>query len=130
MPVSFGFHSSAIDPAAKEYIDFLKMNTFNTPVLALISCIFVNQLTEIPKDYFWDVVRRPIQFQKAIDHLEKRHECIYLDLGPSGTLANFTKHNLTRDSRSQCYSIMTPFRQELKNLMTIETLFRNPIFKI
>ncbi len=128
LPVSFGFHSSYIDAAKAEYTSLLKMKLFNKPIIGFISCLFGNQLMEIPENYFWNVVRRPIQFQKAVRHLEKAHECIYVDLGPSGTLANFVKNNLLQNSGSQCYSIITPFNQELKNLMKIETLFQRSIW--
>jgi len=124
LPVSFGFHSSYIDAAKAEYISFLKMKSFNKPTIGFISCLSGDQLTEISENYFWDVVRKPIQFQKAIRRLEKVYECIYVDLGPSGTLANFAEHNLNRDSGSQCYSILTPFNEEIKNLRKIEALFK------
>lgn len=123
LPVSFGFHSSYIDPAQEEYIRFLRGKSFNKPALALISSLTGEQLSEIPEDYFWKVVREPIRFQKPIQELEERVAgCIYIDLGPSGTLANFTKKNLSQDSNSQCYPIITPFNQELKNIKAINDL--------
>ena len=36
-------------------------------------------------------------------------EHLYLDLGPSGTLANFVVRNLAPSSRSRGNAIMTPF---------------------
>ncbi|TCS93655.1 acyltransferase domain-containing protein [Hazenella coriacea] len=125
LPVSYGFHSSLIDPAERAYKDFIKMKNFKTPLIPLISCLQGERVTEVDRFFLWDVVRKPIQFQKAIQYLESRHECTYLDLGPSGTLSNFLKQNLSIKSRQRCYSIMTPFNQELKYLKIIEESFRD-----
>lgn len=43
--------------------------------------------------------------------------------GPSGTLANFTKRNIDRDSRSESYAIITPYHQDIKNLERVVGLF-------
>ena len=40
----------------------------------------------------------------------------YIDLGPSGTMANFVKYNLKPDSISKTFNIIAPFDNELKNL--------------
>lgn len=125
LPVSFGFHSSYIDAIQAKYTSFLAKMSFHKPVFPFISSLNGEQLTELPVNYFWDVVRKPIQFQKAIWQLEKKHECIYLDLGPSGSLANFVKNNLECNSGSQYYPIITLFNQELKNLRRIEALFND-----
>jgi DNA-binding MurR/RpiR family transcriptional regulator len=82
------------------------------------------------RNYFWDVVRKTIQFQKAVFRMEKAHECIYIDLGPSGILADFAKNNLARTLGPQCYSIMTPFNQELQNFRKIKALFGRDILNI
>lgn len=124
LPVDYGFHSSLIDPAERAYKDFLKTKSYKTPSIPFISCLLGSRVTEVNSKFLWDVVRKPIQFQKAIQYLESQHECIYLDLGPSGTLANFSKQNLSPNSMRRCYSIITPFNQELKYLKDIECLFQ------
>lgn len=123
LAVSYGFHSSFIDPAEKIYQKFLETKTFNKPLVSFVSCLLGKSLTEIPNNYFWEIVRNPILFQQAIQELEKQEECIYFDLGPSGTMANFTKQNLTNDPKMRCFSIMTQFNQELKSIETIKKLF-------
>lgn len=125
LPISYGFHSALIDPAEKVYKDFLKTKTYKrSAVSSFISCLVGGEMTEIYSDFYWDVVRQPIQFQRAILNLESKHECIYLDLGPSGTLANFVKQNLGGDSAHRCYSIISPFNQEIKCLNKFESLFQ------
>jgi trans-AT polyketide synthase/acyltransferase/oxidoreductase domain-containing protein len=127
LPVSFGFHSSCIDAGEKVYREFLTTKSFYPPRTALISCLSGTQLNEVPANFFWDVVRKPVRFPQAIREIETRTECIYLDLGPAGTLTNFAKRNLAKDSNSQCYSILNPFHQDLKNIAAIEELFHKRI---
>lgn len=122
LPVSYGFHSSLIDPAATFYTDFLEKYSCQKPQIPLVSGLNGKILTRLPKDYFWSIARKPVQFPKAIQALEKTQCCIYLDLGPGGTLANFTKRNLDNDSHSESHAMITPFNQELKNLEKIKGL--------
>ncbi|UJF34767.1 acyltransferase domain-containing protein [Paenibacillus hexagrammi] len=124
LPVSYGFHSSCMDPAEEQYRSFLRSMSFNKPVIPVISSLFGAQLLEVPNSYLWEIVRSPIQFQEALLGLEKRSGCIYLDVGPAGTLANFTKYNLAKDSVSSFYPIVTPFGQDMKHVMKIESLLR------
>lgn len=44
---------------------------------------------------------------------------MYIDLGPSGTLANFVKRNLTPDSESKVHTILTPFGQDVRKLQKV-----------
>ncbi len=124
LPVSFGFHSACIDPAAPICRDYLKTISLQKPKIPFISCLFGTEIPEISGDYFWRVVRNPIRFQKTIQELEKQGDYLYLDLGPSGTLATFVKYNLGTDSSSQFCAIITPFDQELKNLKMILDLVK------
>lgn len=125
LPVSYGFHSSLIDPAAPAYIDFLKTKIYRKPQIPFVSCLFGNITTELPGDYFWNVARKPILFPQAIQELENGRNHIYLDLGPGGTLANFAKRNLDDNSRSESFAIITPFNRDLANLERIKDLLPN-----
>ncbi len=123
LPVRYGFHSADIDPIASEYQSFLRHYRYQKPEIPIISSLLGGPATEIDAAHFWDVIRKPICFQTTCLELEKNSCYNYIDVGPSGTLANFTKQILPRDTMSQCYSIMTPFHQDLKNLAVIQQLF-------
>ncbi|MDP4524112.1 acyltransferase domain-containing protein [Bacillus halotolerans] len=122
LPVSYGFHSSLIDPAKDVYKEFLRSKSFKHPSIPLVSCLTGSSIREIHNDFFWDTVRRPMRFREAIHFLESQHTCHFIDLGPSGTLAAFVKQLISGDSANRCYSIITPFHQELKNLEMVERL--------
>jgi len=115
IPVKYGFHSSNIDQVGSEYKKFLCKFSFKNPKIPIISCLN-GHVTEFYPEYFWNVVRQPIYFQKTILKLEEDYQLNYIDLGPSGTLANFVKNNLSKDSLSQIYDVLTPFGQDIKKL--------------
>lgn len=116
LPVSYAFHSPLIDPARRSYCDFLQTLVHYIPQTPLICCTYAAELSDIPENYLWTIIREPIRFQKTIALLEARHPWTYLDLGPSGTLATFVKYNLPASSASDIFSVMTLFGRELSNL--------------
>ncbi|MCP3923116.1 MAG: ACP S-malonyltransferase [Desulfobacterales bacterium] len=119
LPVTKAFHSSLIDSAFADYSKILNHQKFLPPNIPLISCLYSKEIMTYSTNYFWDVIRYPILFQKTIKNLEHYNDYIYLDMGPSGTLANFAKYNLKTNSGSETYAILTPFGQDMKNLENI-----------
>jgi len=116
VPVHYPFHSSYLNPMADKYLAYLKSLTFNRPSIPYYSCVTGEQIQELSPMYFWDVVRQPIHFRKAINNLNQHEPKIYIDLGPSGTLASFVKQIISSQSDSKVYAIMTPFNQDIKHL--------------
>ena len=116
LSVSHAFHSPWIDAAEHASGCFLQNLSYHTAQIPFICCSNSTEMMNIPKNYLWNVIREPIQFQKTITDLEANHAWRYLDLGPSGTLATFVKYNLAPASMSDFFMIMTPAGQELRNL--------------
>lgn len=123
LPVSVGFHSSLVEPAMPVYTDFLQQKSYKSPIIPFISCVYAEILSSLPQNYFWEVIRKPIAFQQTVQNLEEKQACIYMDLGPSGTLANFVKYNLAKHSQSKSFPILTPFGQSLANLEKAKDFF-------
>ncbi|WP_456363249.1 ACP S-malonyltransferase [Priestia aryabhattai] len=119
LPISHAFHSSLIDPAESMYKNFLEKQIYEKPKVSFISGLNGRLLTNISNTYFWDVVRRPIQFMKSIQQLEKEKSYIYLDVGASGDLANLIKRNLKSSSQSEVYKIITPFNNSCLNFRNL-----------
>ena len=113
LPVRIAFHSPEIDKVEKSFRNDVGTFTFNPPTLPLISSSTAGKWLN---GSLWDIVRKPIYFQKAIQFLEQRGNYRYIDVGPSGTLSSFVKKNLTEYSSSLCYSIMTPFHKDVQAL--------------
>ncbi len=124
LAVSHAFHSSFIDPAEVTYKTFLNTLVLHRPKISFISSSYADTLSSLPQYYFWEIVRTSLQFQKTIEILEKKSPYLYLDLGPSGTLATFVKYNLSHNSTSKSASILSPFGQDLKSLKKLENEIR------
>lgn len=125
LPVSYGFHSIELDVIEEEYLELTKEINYNKAKVNFISCIDGGKKEEIPYDYLWKATREPINFTKAINGLEERGNYYYLDLGPSGTLANFANKNINKNNGSMVFNVITPFGQEIQNLEKIKEIFNN-----
>ena len=101
LPVSFAFHSRWIEPAGPAYCSYLKGKRFHRPSRRFISCMTGRVMDEIPAGYFWQIARQPMVFHEALQNLEKIGNHIYIDLGPSGTMANFVKKGVAPPTHSR-----------------------------
>jgi trans-AT polyketide synthase/acyltransferase/oxidoreductase domain-containing protein len=82
------------------------------------------KINEIPPDYFWQTVRQPLRFREVLQNLENMQSHIYIDVGPSGTMANFVKKEIeSLSSTSTHFSIMNPFGSDLKGLKQFNDFF-------
>lgn len=109
LPVQYGFHSSAIDAMEQEYRQRARGFSLLPPAIPLISTVYAETLPAVGEDYFWDLIRKPISFGKAVDLLEQGEGCFYYDLGPSGTMATLLKYKLEKTSASQAFAVLNPF---------------------
>ncbi len=116
LPVAYPFHSSLIDSAQNLFLDSVQSFNFNPPQLPLISCVQGEIIDSFQPNHLWEMIRMPILFQQTIKKSELRGPALYVDLGPSGTLATFVKYNLEANSKSSFRAIMTPFGNDEKNL--------------
>lgn len=116
VPVSYPFHSSYLNSMSNKYLSYLSTLSYNRPNIPFYSGVTGKQEMVINADYFWNVIRYPIQFLNVIHSTEQHSENLYIDLGPSGTLASFTNKIITSESNSNVFPILTPFQQDIKNL--------------
>ena len=75
----------------------------------------------VDHDYFWHAVSKPSDFGKIVSRLEKDYgPCLYIDMGPSGTMATFIKYNLPQDSGSVSIPLLSPFKGVEKRLEELQ----------
>jgi len=120
LAVSHGFHSPWIQSAELYFLNTIPALTLKNPILPMISCAEAKMLSAVPSSHLWNAIQKPILFQETIQALEKNNSYIYLDVGPSGTLATFTKYNLPPGSSSMTFATLTPFRSSVDNLLKIK----------
>jgi bacillaene synthase trans-acting acyltransferase len=119
LPVSQAFHSSMIDIAKMPFLQAIQSIPLQKPVIPYLSGAEANFLSSLTHHHFWDTARKPILFKNTIEYLENQHPSLYLDVGPSGTLATFVKYNLTAQSQSKIFPLLSPFSDDIKNVETV-----------
>lgn len=127
LPVSHAFHSKFIDSVSEQYLNYLKAFEYKKPSLPYMSCVtgtYIEESEIFKAGYFWDVCRKPILIKKTIETIENSGSFIYLDLGPSGTLANVIKQNIHASSGSKVQSIISPFGRDISNLNKVEDFIK------
>lgn len=123
LPVRYAFHSRWIEKIGSLYINILKEKAYKRAKTMVASSLYGELVGTVSHDYLWKAVREPILFPQALRQIESLRGGIYLDLGPSGTLANFAKQLLPVTSTSVVHQIITPFRQDAKNLEKVLSLY-------
>lgn len=119
LPVKQAFHSRHIDflkPEVDVLASELRLRPTQIPVIACHNTETLNQLTT---DHFWRTIREPICFSQTLARIEREaaergESMIYLDLGPSGTLANLIKQNIRDRQVPQTFAVLSPFGRDLE----------------
>ncbi len=119
LPVSFPFHSRWIDQAKTTFDAFMHSIRFKQGQLPLICSERTSAVSDLPADYFWNVVRNPIRFREAAMRLDQERARRFIDVGPAGTLATFLKYSLPKTTGSTVRAILTPFGLDHKNLADV-----------
>ncbi|MEU5796213.1 ACP S-malonyltransferase [Streptomyces sp. NPDC047813] len=126
VPVEYAYHSSLMDGVLAECRAVFDGVTFAPPRIPWVSCAD-GRLVERPgADHFWQVARRPIEFERAMAAMRARGDFLYLDLGPSGTLHNFVRGNLPVGDRSRSLPLLSPFGHDPRALEQARTLAAPP----
>lgn len=97
LPVRHAFHSRWIDPAAEVFLAYCAGMTLAPPRIPIVCCERAGPLPAVDAGHFWRVVRQPIRLGAAVRHIDQGS--LYLDLGPSGTLATFLRYILPAPRR-------------------------------
>lgn len=120
LPVNYAFHSRWIDDAQPYFCSFLKTLPSNEAHYPIVCGSTGRRMLMPPPNYLWTVIREPVCFSDVVGTLEAMSPHIYIDLGPSGTLATFVKNNLAPESSlRRVFSVMSPFGGDLKRLNSV-----------
>ncbi|NOZ52788.1 MAG: acyltransferase domain-containing protein [Gammaproteobacteria bacterium] len=115
LPVAFGYHSRNIDPARHAYTEILNNISFNTVQLPLYSTVTTRCINYLDGTHFWRTAREPIRLMEALDSIDHNGCYRYIDLGPTGTMANLMSYRQKEQSTSNIFSVVTPFNNSQMN---------------
>lgn len=92
LSVNHSFHSAAMDPIEAQFRRFLQTLPFQKPALPVYSAARGQAVEAFDDQYFWDVLREPVDFHKLVGTLSEQESFRFIDLGPTGTLSGFIKY--------------------------------------
>lgn len=117
LAISYPFHSACLEPLRADYMATLARMMPSQPQLPLLSCASADIVAPFDMRHLWRMVRDPIRFKDTIRRVEAAtaagdepaEEALYLDLGPSGTLANFVQRAHPADAQPRALALLNPF---------------------
>lgn len=119
LPVDRAFHSRWIESAETHIASQLSTLTFRPPRIPFYCCAATDLLPTLGPERLWAVARQPINFQETTRAMERDGPNLYVDAGPSGTLATFLKHGLPKTSRSATRALLSPFGRDVDRLQEL-----------
>lgn len=121
LPVKYGFHTELIDPIEDEFkqlVRDIEMGPFTIPI---ISSIKQETVENTDDNFFWEVIRYPVDFEKTVKAMLAHGDYIFIDAGPSGILATFVKYNLAFDSTCLTLQMLNPFGKDMSSMEKLRT---------
>lgn len=129
LPVKQPFHSSLIDPLKPAFLKIIEKVKIQHSHIPIISPMAITSIAEYTAEDAWKIVRNPIMFYDAISHFfenplnrsDRGYQ--FIDIGPSGTLANFVKYGLGSRSNIKTHTVMSPFGDDLVKYQSLNSIF-------
>lgn len=122
LPIECGFHSPLVDAVEAEYKALGESVCLEELRIPVISSAYSSRLdrNSIAPRYYWELIRGPVNFDKTVCMLETSGPYLYIDAGPSGTLATFVKYLLKSDSQSKALPLLDQFGYNMRNLSKVQ----------
>jgi acyl transferase domain-containing protein len=121
LPVKYGFHTELIDSielSCKQLFRKIKMSSSKVPIISSLKTEIIQELNE---DHLWEVIRYPVNFEQTVSEILKTGDYIFIDSGPSGTLATCVKYMLPSNSGSTSLQVMNQFGRDMSSIEKLKT---------
>jgi len=127
LPIAYAVHSAGIDAARSAVARLFDGAPARPPRIPMLSCTQPGPVRFADREHFWQALRAPIRLGRVVDSLRSGPWAVdegaltFIDVGPSGTMANLVERHLRRsegsgERMSRVARIMTPFGGELRRL--------------
>jgi trans-AT polyketide synthase, acyltransferase and oxidoreductase domains len=114
LPVPVPFHSEMIDTIKNDFAVVASGITMQSPQIPMYSCARATQVTGVDSQGLWLAVRDRIRFSDLITQIAKNGNHVFIDVGPTGTLANFVKYGFA--GKIVSFTTLNQFGQDVKNI--------------
>lgn len=119
LPLRHGFHAACLDTAKPPFEDTVSHVRMRAPRWPITGCSegSVRPDTGVAPEGLWQAVRGRLDFKRAIASFDEHEDTVFVDLSPSGSLANFIKHGF--GGRRKAFGLLNQFGQDLTLLATL-----------
>lgn len=123
LAVNYGFHTQLIDPLKNTFKQLMKSVELADMNIPIYSALTKSQLTELNNEYFWQVVRTPVNFEQTVQSMIQKQDYRFIDVGPSGTLATFVKYIQGDKGNSEGFELINQYGKNLRSLDNVLSEF-------
>lgn len=116
LAVNFAFHSPVIEPLRPFFLQMSGSFDYARPRIPIISAQKGQGIADVDETHLWEVIREPVDFQSTIAQLVSRQDCMFVDVGPSGTLSTAVKYLLPKNTSSIFLPTLNQFAQDRPTL--------------
>ena len=116
LPVKYGFHTELIEPIKEDFKRTIRQINLSRAQIPVISISKRKIVQEFNEDLFWEVIRYPVHFQSAVQEILKNGDYVFVDAGPSATLATFVKYILPQNGKSVILQTINQFGRDLNSM--------------
>lgn len=130
--VSHAFHSPDMDACAEAVRRAFTGVQWRRPEIPIISCRLGGVLPELSPaalgEHFAAVGREIIHFDAALEAARAAFgpDAVYVDIGPSGTLAGLARQALGTRDQARCLALFSPFAEDLAEFNRAAALAPKP----
>jgi acyl transferase domain-containing protein len=119
LPVAYPFHSSRMSGIETPLREVAGQLSFAAQQIPVLSAGTGEPITTGSPLHLLEAMGCKVDFGMTVSRLERSGPCLYIDLGPSGSMATIVKYNLGEGSRSEVLAIVTRFGNEARHLQRL-----------
>ncbi len=102
LQTSHAFHSSMMDTAVNPFKELVRQVALSAPRIPMVSTLTGKWMTDADAtdpDYWARHLRDPVLFSSALRTALARHNAVFLEIGPRGSLSTLARQHLVADGR-------------------------------
>lgn len=116
LPINYAFHSPLMDRHQEDLTKLARSMAFTEPSVPICSTVTTEPIVEVSEQHIWQILSREVRFSQTIEQLQQKGDYVFVDLGPSGTLATFVKYLMNDGHDSVAFDAMNQFGRNLQSL--------------
>ncbi|WP_448622334.1 ACP S-malonyltransferase [Dickeya fangzhongdai] len=123
LPVEQPFHSSGIAAIETDFRALVDTLPKHPPEMTVYSALLGTSVERWDSEYFWRVLREPVDFYRLMQGLAAKDEAFFIDLSPTGTLSTFIKYGFA--ARIQHGAVINQFGRNAESLSNLLNVIKN-----